>query len=221
MDQYYIPAAQFSLKSKVSNSRFIATIAPAFTVDSAKQFISTIKEKYADATHNVPVYIIGHGSSMISHASDDGEPSGTAGRPALSVLTGSGLGDAALVITRYFGGTKLGTGGLVKAYSEAARAVINAVPKATRILVHQLSIGCPYNLYEIIVRIINQHQGQIKEEQFAEKVNLIFDIPVSSFEMFMNAISEASNGQIQPEVINQDQIAILNVSPKDASNPSP
>jgi len=139
-----IPASRFSTEIRISNSRFIATIAPAFSVTDAKAFIQEIKMVYSDATHNVPLYQIGSGSSTIAHSSDNGEPSGTAGRPALAVLAGSGLGDAVMVITRYFGGTKLGTGGLVKAYSDSARSVIQAVPKAKKVTVHHCQISVPY-----------------------------------------------------------------------------
>ena len=110
MNRYFIPARETRTEIIVVNSRFIATAAPAFTVDEAKAFVARIRAEFADASHNVPAFVVGHGSSVIAHCSDDGEPSGTAGRPALAVLQGSGLGDAA-VVTRYFGGTKLGTGG--------------------------------------------------------------------------------------------------------------
>lgn len=207
MDQHSIPATRYTLETRVANSLFIATIAPAFSVEEAKGFILEINKKYPDATRNVPAYIIGHGSSMVSHSSDNGEPSGTAGRPALSVLKGSGLGDTVLVITRYFGGIKLGTGGLVKAYSDAARDVIAAVPKAKKIFVHNVSIQCPYNLYEMVVRIIKQHQGEIIEDNFTDKVTLSFVLPVNSFKKFQNAINEVSSGRIQPEITESNQIA--------------
>ncbi len=209
MDDYYVPASLLSLESRVVNSKFITTISPAFSVDEAKNFINNINQQYADATHNVPAFIIGHGSSLISHSSDNGEPSGTAGRPALSVLKGSGLGDTVLVITRYFGGTKLGTGGLVKAYGDSAREIIAAVPKAVKTLVHIASLDCPYPLYEQINRTIRNFQGEIKSENFTEKVTLIYSIPVKSSEIFLNAISELSNGQIHPEIIKSDQISLV------------
>ena len=209
MDDYYVPASLLSLESRVVNSKFIATISPAFSVDKAKNFINNINQQYADATHNVPAYIIGHGSSLISHSSDNGEPSGTAGRPALSVLKGSGLGDTVLVITRYFGGTKLGTGGLVKAYGNSAREIIAAVPKAIKTLVHIASLECPYPLYEQIKRTILKYQGEIKSENFTDKVSLIYSIPVKSSEILLNSISELSNGRIHPEIIKSDQVSLV------------
>jgi len=209
MENYFVPASHYSLESRVANSRFIATISPAFSVEEAKVFIAKINKKYTDATHNVPAFIIGHGSSMISHSSDNGEPSGTAGRPALSVLKGSGLGDAVLVITRYFGGTKLGTGGLVKAYSDSARGIIAAVPKAKKTLVHYVSLECPYALYELIDRTIRKHQGQVIKESFTDNVKLVYSISVNSHDELQNAIKGLSNGRIQPFIAKSDQISLV------------
>jgi uncharacterized YigZ family protein len=209
MENYFVPATQYSLESRVANSRFIATISPAFSIYEAKEFITKLNKKYADATHNVPVFIIGHGSSMISHSSDNGEPSGTAGRPALSVLKGSGLGDTVLVITRYFGGTKLGTGGLVKAYSDSAREIIAAVPKAKKTLVHYASLECPYSLYELIARTIRKYHGRINSESFTDNVKLAYSISVNSYDELQNAIKELSNGRIQPLINKPDQVSLV------------
>ena len=114
-------------------SRFIAALTGVGDIASAREFINGIKKKYYDARHNVSAYILrsedgagGEGSIPVSHSSDDGEPPGTAGKPMLDVLTGEGLTDVCLVVTRYFGGTLLGTGGLVRAYSTAAREAVAA-----------------------------------------------------------------------------------------------
>lgn len=209
MEDYIIPAKRFSFESRVANSRFIASISPVFSVQEAKEFITFIKDVYRDASHNVPVYLIGYGATMIAHSSDDGEPSGTAGRPALAVLKGSGLGDTAIVITRYFGGTKLGTGGLVKAYSNSARKVIEAVPKAKKILVHHVSMHCPYNLYEHLKRSIVKCDGTIIDENFTDIVKITFSIPVDNFPQVKDLITELSQGQIIPETISLNQISII------------
>src|SRR5512143_478609 len=101
----YIPAERARAEIRVVNSRFIADIAPAATVEEAKAFVAAIRAEMPDATHHVYAYIVGHGATTTLGMSDDGEPPGTAGRPAMAVLRGSGLGDVALVVTRYFGGT--------------------------------------------------------------------------------------------------------------------
>lgn len=204
-----IPASRFSTEIRISNSRFIATIAPAFSVADAKAFIREINQLYSDAAHNVPLYQIGSGSTVIAHSSDNGEPSGTAGRPALAVLTGSGLGDAVLVITRYFGGTKLGTGGLVKAYSESARSVIEAVPKARKVKVHLCEIVLPYNYYEQIARLLKNAGAKIEQEDFTEQVALQFSIPVETFANISEQITDFTKGKIPVQIISENQTAII------------
>ena len=203
-----IPASKYEVESWVKNSHFISTIGPAFTVADARDFIAEINEQYADATHNVPVYVIGSGTSTIAHSSDDGEPSGTAGKPALSVLMGSELGDTVLVITRYFGGTKLGTGGLVKAYSNAAKDAVQGVPKAKKISVHQASITCPYNIHESALRMIKLHQGLNIQEDFTEHVQIGFSLPIEEFAALQESISELSNGRISVIIHKKNLIAL-------------
>src|SRR5690349_13331432 len=145
---YTVPLREVRREHHVVNSRFIATIAPAFGIDEARAFMARVRSEFTDASHNVPVYIIGGGNTVTEYFSDDGEPGGTSGKPALAVLRGSGLGDVVLVITRYFGGTLLGTGGLVKAYTESAQLAVNAVERGKRIPVHMAMAVIPYNLLE-------------------------------------------------------------------------
>jgi uncharacterized YigZ family protein len=123
---YPIPLNEIRREHVVVNSKFIASLAPVFSVEEARAFLTHIKKEFADASHNVPAYIISGRNTVTEFCSDDGEPSGTAGKPVLAVLRGSGLGDVAVVVTRYFGGTLLGTGGLVKAYTESTQMVVNA-----------------------------------------------------------------------------------------------
>src|SRR5574338_175262 len=148
MTTYAVPLNEIRREHEVLNSRFIATLAPVFSADDARAFIARMKKEFADASHNVPAYILGGGNTVTEYFSDDGEPSGTAGRPALTVLRGSGMGDVAVVITRYFGGTLLGTGGLVKAYTESAQMVANAVGRGQRVPVHVAMVALPYSLLE-------------------------------------------------------------------------
>jgi len=198
---YLIPARRSRAEITVVNSRFIATIAPAFTVEEAKAFISGVRQEFSDATHHVPAFVIGHGASVITHCCDDGEPSGTAGRPALAVLAGSGLGDAAVVVTRYFGGTKLGTGGLVRAYSDAVRTVLSVLPRARRVLVSTVMVVIPYNWLERLRLAVAAHQGEILDEAFAADVTVTAQFLLKSFPGFQDALREASHATLQAEVI--------------------
>jgi uncharacterized YigZ family protein len=183
------------------NSRFIATLAPAFSIEEARAFIARIKKEFAGASHNVPAYIIGGGNSVTEYFSDDGEPSGTAGKPALAVLRGSGLGDVAVVVTRYFGGTLLGTGGLVKAYTESTQMVTNAVERGQRVLVHVAMIAIPYNFLERVRLVVARQKGEVLEEDFAGDVTMTIQFPVSSFDGFQDELREISAGKLKAEVI--------------------
>jgi uncharacterized YigZ family protein len=207
-----VPAARFSTESQVKGSRFISTIGPASSITDAKGFISDISQLYSDATHNVPAYLIGFGSSTVAHSNDDGEPSGTAGRPALSVLIGSGLGDVVIVITRYYGGTKLGTGGLVKAYTNAARDAVLGVPKARKVVVTKASLTCPYNVYERAIRSIKAQQGFHLQEDFAGQVRIRFSVPTSNLEPLQHTIIELTNGKFEIEILEKEGFAFLPIS---------
>ena len=203
---YLVPAEEIRRTLTVVNSRFIASLAPVFTVDEAKAYVSRTREEFADATHNVPVYLVGGGDQVIAHCSDDGEPSGTAGRPALAVLQGSGLGDVAVVITRYFGGTKLGTGGLVHAYQDAVRQVVKDVPRAEKQRVQIILLETPYTYLERLRRLIPVHRGLILEENFSGQVSMTIQIANEALDALQAALIELSSGKLQAEVIETRQV---------------
>lgn len=209
---YDVPLTEIRREQTVVNSRFIATLAPAFSIDEARTFMKRIRAEFADATHNVPVYIIGGGNTVTEYFSDDGEPSGTSGKPALTVLRGSGLGDAVLVITRYFGGTLLGTGGLVKAYTEAAQSAVNAVERGQRVPVHVAMAAIPYNLLERVRLIVTKNHGKVLGEDYAGDITLTLQFPVENYEAFQSDMRELSAGKIQAEVIETKE-EIVRMSP--------
>jgi len=205
---YLIPAEEIRREQVVVNSRFIATLAPVANTDEARAFITRIRKEFADATHNVPAYIIGGGNNVTDYCSDDGEPSGTAGRPALAVLRGSRLGDVAVVVTRYFGGTLLGKGGLVKAYTESTQLVANAVRRARRQQVHVAMLALPYNLLERVRTLVNNHQGDILDESFAADITMTIRFPVEKSENLQMGLSELSSGTLQVETIETTEMLI-------------
>ncbi len=218
MERRIIPAKEYRTEIRVVNSRFIATIAPAFSVDEARAFIQRMKEEFADASHNVPAYVIGHGASVTAHCNDDGEPSGTAGRPALAVLQGSGLGDAALVVTRYFGGTKLGTGGLVRAYGDAVRALLAELPRAEKVATDVALVAVPYALYEQVTLLVENHGGRILDTEFAADVTLTLQFRAGDLAPFNDALSELSHGALQAELVDQDDSTIMPLQDQDKSD---
>jgi uncharacterized YigZ family protein len=194
---------------RVANSRFIASAGPAFNVAQARAFIDRIKSEFPDATHNVSAYVIGHGASVVAHCSDDGEPAGTAGRPALAVLQGSGLGDIVVVVTRYFGGTKLGTGGLVRAYGDAVREVLAVLPRAVRVPAHTVAISMPYGYFEPVRAMVAAHHGKVVEETFAAQVAVRAILPAAEFDAFQSALQELSRGRLTAEIIDSQDIPIV------------
>ncbi len=207
--RYPIPAAERRTEIRVSNSRFIVTAAPAFTVEEAKAFIKRIKAEFKDASHNVPAYVIGYGPSVTAHCNDDGEPSGTAGRPMLAVLQGSGLGDIVAVVTRYFGGTKLGTGGLVRAYGDAVKEVLTILPRAEKVPTHTVMMALPYNLFEQVKLLVGVWRGHILDEAFAADITITARFAIEDFPHFQNALRELSHGQLEAEIIETDQETIM------------
>lgn len=210
MNKRIVPIRQARIDLQIKKSTFIATGAPARTVDEAKGFISQIKAEFSDATHNVPAFIIGHGNSKILHAGDDGEPPGTAGRPVLAVLEGSQFGDIAVVVTRYFGGIKLGTGGLVRAYRDSAKELISNMPKGLKAEVAVLGLLIPYSLFDQVQRMINSSHGTITDQTFESEVKVIFEIESSNAVSIRDAITEISHGKAVLEIIETKE-SILNL----------
>ena len=192
-----VPARRIQTEFIEKNSRFIVSAAPAFTVKQAQDFIHHIGEKYPDATHHVPVFLIGHGASVVEHCSDDGEPTGTAGKPALAVLRGSGLGDIVVVITRYFGGTKLGTGGLVRAYSDSMRKVLAEIPRAKKLATTTLLFVVPYSLFERAQIIIANFDGFCIEKNFAADVTISVRLPNQHLDDFKDRMTALTQGDIE------------------------
>ena len=198
MSQYPVPARTIRIETKVVNSRFIATITRADTVAAAKAFIHAIREEMPDASHHVYAFKIGYGSSVIEGMSDDGEPSGTSGPPALAVLRGADLGDVVLVITRYFGGTKLGTGGLVRAYSGAAREALAALPVELKVDKAHIGITVPYSLFERLTRLLEAHGATVDATDFAADVTVYATLPVDQLGPLTSAINDLTAGRCHP-----------------------
>ncbi len=204
-----IPAEEVRTEIEIKKSRFIASLAPAFSIDEAKAFIGQVRKEFGDASHNVPAFIIGSGNSVTAHCNDDGEPSGTAGRPMLAVLQGSGLGDVVVVVTRYFGGTKLGTGGLVRAYGDAVKAALAITPHAEKVATHTIMLAIPYNYIERIRILVAKWNGRLLDESFAADVTVTAQLIVTQFPQFQQELQEMSHGSLEAEIIETDEATII------------
>lgn len=201
VDSYPIPAETVRVERRFVNSRFIGSAAHTPTVAGARDFIAQMRAEIPEATHHVYAYLVGYGASVTAGMSDAGEPSGTAGRPALAVLRGSGLGDVTVVITRFFGGTLLGTGGLVKAYGETTRAVLEALPRTQRIERRTLLIELAYSSYALAHKVLESHQAAFVDETFANDVTLMVELPVNQVEACMHELATVTAGQADIQLV--------------------
>ncbi len=198
-NRYPIPADESKVELFFKNSRFIGRATHTPTVEAAKTFIEQIKTEEPNCSHAVYAFAVGYGASVTHGMSDAGEPSGTAGRPTLAVVKGSNLGDITVVIVRYFGGTKLGTGGLVKAYTETAQTAIAKLAITEKIEWKTVKITVQYAQYEQIKRLIENHKGYIDDETFATDVLLSLRFTIDDLPSFESALSDATRGQVLVE----------------------
>lgn len=203
MKPYPIPARPTRIENVVVNSRFIATAARADTVDEAKAFIQSIRAEMPDATHHVYAFKVGYGGSVTEGMSDDGEPSGTSGPPVLAVLRGAEIGDIVVVVTRYFGGTKLGTGGLVRAYGGAAKDVLAALPVELKIEKALVGLTVEYTYYERLKLILEAHQAEITHEDFAADVTVFARLPADRVPSLSDALQNLTAGQSELIVLEE------------------
>lgn len=175
-------------------SRFIAQVFPVETEEEAAGIIEETKKKYWDARHNCYAFVLGAGGE-ISRCSDDGEPSGTAGRPILEVITGRGLRNVLVIVTRYFGGTLLGTGGLVRAYSAATQAGIDASQVITKEVGYRLTVDTDYTGVGKLQHVAAQQNVGILDTVYAEQVQMILLAPAADCDKVIQEITEATAGQ--------------------------
>ena len=179
-------------------SRFIANVRPVQTEDEALAFIEEMKKKYWDARHNCSAYILGERQEQM-RCSDDGEPSQTAGKPMMDVLAGAGLTNTAVVVTRYFGGTLLGTGGLVRAYSAAVQEGLKNSRIITKYWGTELLVGTDYNGIGKLQYLFGQRQIPLLDAEYTEKVQFTALVPISRVQEIRKAVTEATSGQASVE----------------------
>lgn len=177
-------------------SRFIATIRPVETEEEASAFIDEMKKKYWNATHNCSAYVLGL-NNEIMRCSDDGEPAQTAGRPMLDVLIGEEVRNVCAVVTRYFGGTLLGTGGLVRAYSKSVREGLANCDIIEKIPAERIDIGCDYTLIGKIQYIVAQEGITVLDTVYTDRVSMSIIVPVEDVGFIINEITEAVNARAE------------------------
>ena len=199
----YKTVKQFAFDEIVEKrSRFIGYCKPVSTQDEAIAFINEIKSKHWDARHNVYAYVIREGN--VSRYSDDNEPQGTAGIPVLDAIRKRGVTDCVVVVTRYFGGVLLGAGGLVRAYSAAAKLGIDAAREIEMEMCSVCTLSCSYPMYGKIPALVAKFGGSIDDSVFADEVSIRFHLPEDDLPAFNKALSEESSGKYEAQEISKD-----------------
>ncbi len=193
-DKYRVPAYTASAKLTVKGSKFISQIFPVETKEEAERTYATVQKKYYDATHNCFAYRI---DENIFRYSDDGEPSGTAGRPILQVLDGHNLFEVLCVVTRYYGGTKLGTGGLIRAYSDVTAEALKKIRIKEKVFSEIIHLKSAYGLENLIFHFLDLMSGKMLKSVYGKEIILSIELPKSNVQSFLNQVMEQSAGKIQ------------------------
>lgn len=201
MDEYLVPSGFGEDEFTEKKSRFIGRVWPVETEQEALDRIQETKKKHYDATHNCWAYVIRDGAMRFS---DDGEPGGTAGNPMMQVLQKEGIFNVVCVVTRYFGGTLLGAGGLVRAYTKGAKIALDKAGKSMKRVWNVLSVPCPYNLYER-VRLETENCGAvIRDTRFGAEVELTVIVARADCEAYREKITDMTAGTVRPTVLGDE-----------------
>ena len=196
-DAYLTLRSDTYTELKVKGSRFIGRAIPVNDRDQAEKQIRQISQKYHDATHNCFAYQIGTGDAVYNRFNDDGEPSGTAGKPILEAIQGRRLTCVLCVVTRYFGGTKLGTGGLARAYSDCAVLALDGAEIVKHFLTTPLQITFPYDMTGTVMHLISDYHVKIVHKEYGPKTNLTLHVRRSQADAFEKDIINATAGKAQ------------------------
>ncbi|KLV03218.1 elongation factor [Photobacterium aquae] len=200
-DPYQVPAEPAVFEEEIKKSRFITYLAHTPSIEAAKAFVQHIKEKHYDARHNCWGFVAGRPEdSMKWGFSDDGEPSGTAGKPILAQLSGSGVGEITAVVTRYSGGIKLGTGGLVKAYGGGVQQALGVLQTKEKILTTDLKLSCEYNQVSLVEALLVEFGGQQQHADYADRVAMVVSLDCRKADAFRATLFNRSGGQISAVV---------------------
>ena len=201
MAEYYIPAQDSETEFSEKRSRFIGHVWHVETEEEAREKIAEMKAKYYDARHNCWCYLIREGG--ITRYSDDGEPQGTAGQPMLEVFRREGVENVCCVVTRYFGGILLGTGGLLRAYTKSAKDTLTAAGVAVVRQWADTVIECPYNLFERMKLEIAAVQGILGEIEYGAQVRIPALLPLEQWSAYEARVMELTAGQLAPELLGE------------------
>lgn len=196
--RYLVPGARHRAEQTLDRSRFICTVERVSSAADAQEFLREMNAEFADATHSCWAYLIGApGSTDRIGMSDAGEPHGTAGRPMLTVLQHSGVGDIAAIVTRYYGGTNLGTGGLVKAYGGTVQLALATMPRVERIDYTELTVAVGYESISAVQQLLPRFEASSLGEEYGERATFRLRVPVANVEAMRAALLDATSGRAE------------------------
>lgn len=193
MTEFYLPTGYGTSEHVEKKSRFIGQVWPVSSEEEAREKIEAVKKQYHDARHSCWCYLLRDGTLRYS---DDGEPQGTAGQPMLEVFQREGITDVVCVVTRYFGGILLGTGGLARAYSKGAKDALMASGVSVQRIWDKISIPCPYNLFERVKMETEKLGGVVDSSDFGAEVQMTVLLPEEQTEAFLERLVEISNATL-------------------------
>ncbi|MGE4801194.1 IMPACT family protein [Yersinia hibernica] len=204
MQPYLIPAAPATVSEEIKKSRFITLLAHTSGVNEAKDFIQQIKQQHPTARHHCWAFVAGAPTdSQQLGFSDDGEPSGTAGKPILAQLMGSGMGEITAVVVRYYGGIKLGTGGLVRAYGSGVQQALKQIEVTYKVPQVEYTLQCDYAQLAMVDTLLQQVDGQILQSEYAQLVTLHLSLPATQASQVGDKLRDLSRGTLQLTPISQ------------------
>lgn len=196
--RYLIPAETTEFSEEIKRSRFITYLQATTGIEQARAFWQQVKQQHPNARHHCWAAVAGRPSdSQQLGFSDDGEPSGTAGKPMLNVLLGSGIGEISAVVVRYYGGIQLGTGGLVRAYGNGVQQALKNLPTLEKIERQGFGLSCDYEQINLVQQLIKQYQVEIWSQQFTQTIELQLGISEEQFAEFSKALNDRSGGSLK------------------------
>ena len=196
--RYLIPAETTEFSEEIKKSRFITYLQATTGIEQARAFWQQVKQQHPNARHHCWAAVAGRpNDSQQLGFSDDGEPSGTAGKPMLNVLLGSGIGEISAVVVRYYGGIQLGTGGLVRAYGNGVQQALKNLPTLEKIERQGFGLSCDYEQINLVQQLIKQYQVEIWSQQFTQTIELQLGISEEQFAEFSKALNDRSGGSLK------------------------
>jgi len=194
--RYAVPSRIYRVEELIQRSRFITTAAHAPDANAANAFVDSVRESFPDATHHCWAFVAGPpGSTAHIGMSDDGEPHGTAGRPMLTILLHSGVGEIVTVCTRYFGGVKLGTGGLSRAYAGGVKLLLQTLPTELKIKRVHVSVRVAYPHVESLQRLLDDLEVIVEHEDYGEEVKYQIAVPAMTLETLREQLAQLTSGE--------------------------